>query len=69
MVICGGRKRMNYVVAFAICLIGTVLTALTGKDTYWMMVSDGNVALTLFIAWYLDKGRAKGINVNVNVSR
>ena len=61
---------MNYIAAFAICLIGTVLAALTrNPDIHWLMVSDGNVALSLFIAWFLDKDRTKGINVNINVSR
>ncbi len=43
---------MNYLMALALCLMGTVFAALTAdKDLYWLMVSDGNVALTLFVAW------------------
>ena len=61
---------MNYIMAGVICLTGSVLAVLTrNSDAHWLWVSDGNVALSLFIAWYLDKGRAKGMNININIRR
>lgn len=60
---------MNYIVAFAVCLMGTFISALGGRDIYWLLVSDGNVALALFIAWYLGKGKGFGIVLNINVER
>ncbi len=60
---------MNYVIAFAICLIGTVMASLTrNPDVHWLLVSDGNVALSLFIAWYLDSGKSP-LNININVKK
>ena len=44
--------------AFVIVCMGTVLTLLSGdKDWYWLAVSDLNVALALFIAWYFQRYR------------
>lgn len=49
------KTYWNYWIAMAVCLMGTVMAALTAdKDVYWLMVSDGNVAITLFIAAILD---------------
>lgn len=60
---------MNYIVAFAICLVGTVLAALTeSAHLHWLLISDGNVALHLFIAWYLGKGKVPG-SINIKVMR
>lgn len=60
---------MNYIVAFAICLVGTVLSALTRSlDVHWLLISDANVALHLFIAWYLGKGKGP-VNINLNINR
>ncbi len=58
---------MNYIMAFVICLLCTFLAWLTGKDPYWLFISDGNVALTLIIAWYLDKKHSKNFTVNINL--
>lgn len=62
---------MNCIGAFAIILIGTVLTALKDDgNAYWLLISDANVALALFIAWLFDKDPAKkGININFNIKR
>lgn len=49
---------MNYVFAFVLCLAGSVLHALTASGSlYWLLVSDANVAIWLWVAWYL--GRRK----------
>ena len=49
------KTYLNYWIAMAVCLMGTVMAALTAdKDVYWLMVSDGNVAIALFIAAILD---------------
>lgn len=43
---------MNYVFSLALCMSFTVFAALTGNsNTYWLIVSDFNVALWLFVAW------------------
>lgn len=50
---------MNYIFAFLLCLAGTVLTALGGSaNTYWLIVSDANVAIWLTVAYLLDRRRA-----------
>lgn len=47
---------MNYIVAFLLCVAGTVLNVLgRGENTYWLMVSDANVAIWLFVAWFLGR--------------
>lgn len=49
---------MNYVAAFVLCLACTLLSAL-GKSTEvkWLLMSDINVALWLFVAYFLDRER------------
>lgn len=45
----------NYLIAFALCIAGTVLTALSGDpDWHWLLVSDVNVAIWLLVAYWLD---------------
>lgn len=45
----------NYVMAFVLCLSGTVMAALTkSPDWYWLLVSDANVAIWLLVAYWLD---------------
>ncbi|MFA6125420.1 hypothetical protein [Sphingomonas sp.] len=47
---------MNYLIAWCLCIAGTVLTALgKGDDVKWLMVSDVNVTVWLFVAWAMDK--------------
>lgn len=51
---------MNYLLAFALCLAGTVIAALQNSpNLYWLITSDINVALWLFVAWALD-GKSRG---------
>jgi len=39
---------MNYLAAFFLCVAFTVMTALGGgKEVYWLIVSDVNVAIWL----------------------
>ena len=46
---------MNYFVSFLICVAATVMTYLSGsQDWHWLLVSDLNVAIFLFVAWFLD---------------
>lgn len=48
----------NYWVAAAFCVSGTVMAALGGKMNWnWLIVSDLNVLLFLFIAALLDNRR------------
>ncbi len=52
------KEYMNYWIAAAICLMGTVMTALGGSVKWkWLLVSDANVLLILFIAAMLDMRR------------
>lgn len=47
---------MNYLMAMAITLMGTMLAALgDSKNVYWLLVSDANVALGLFFAWFFER--------------
>lgn len=49
------RAAPNYVMAFVLCLAGTVMAALTkNPDWYWLLVSDANVAIWLLVAYWLD---------------
>ena len=49
---------MNHVFAFVLCLAFSVMHALTASDSlYWLVVSDINVAIWLWVAWHL--GRRK----------
>jgi len=58
---------MNYIIAFCIILLGTIFWELTGgKDTYWLLVSDGNVAIALILAWILDKKKPIIFNITLN---
>lgn len=58
---------MNYIIAFLVIFAGTILALISGdKDTYWLFVSDGNVAIALIIAWYLGRLEPpKKITVNL----
>lgn len=49
---------MNYVAAFVLCFACTLLSAL-GKSTEvkWLLMSDINVALWLFVAYFLGRKR------------
>ena len=50
---------MNYIVAFAIVAMSTVMAALSGyPDYHWLIVSDINVAIALFITWAFDGNRS-----------
>lgn len=52
---------MNYVVSFAMCLALTAIKTIRGDpDLYWLIVSDINVGVFLYIAWSLGQGD-KGI--------
>ena len=47
---------MNYLLSFAICLALTVMAALGDKgNVRWLLISDVNVALFLFMAWIFDR--------------
>jgi len=61
---------MNYLIAFAITIMGTILAALGDSQSIrWLIISDGNVALALFFAWYFDKGKlSRPINIVVNMN-
>lgn len=49
---------MNYIAAFMICLVGTVMAALSYyPNVKMLLISDVNVALHLWLAWWL--GRRK----------
>lgn len=51
---------MNYLMAFLFCIAGTLFHLLgSGDKAYWLMVSDANVALWLFVAWAMDKNRRR----------
>lgn len=46
---------MNYLIAFAVCMLFTILEA--NDDNYRrLLFSDGNVAFFLALAWVLDRG-------------
>ena len=46
----------HYLLAFLFCVSFTVLAALTGsKNVYWLVTSDINVAIWLWVAWLFDK--------------
>lgn len=48
----------NYIMAFALCLALTVMVSLTkNPNWYWLLVSDANVAIWLFVAYALDPHR------------
>lgn len=49
---------MDYIMAMVLCLAFTVMHALAASgELYWLLVSDVNVAIWLWVAWYL--GRRK----------
>jgi len=49
---------MNYLLSAAFTILGTVMALLSKyPDYYWLMVSDLNVALALFVAWITDPNR------------
>ena len=52
------KRYSNYIIAAALCGIGTIASVLgqTG-EWYWLLVSDANVALWLFVAAILDARR------------
>lgn len=53
------KEYANYWIAAALCVSGTVMTALGGDIKWkWLLVSDANVLLFLFIAAVLDCRRA-----------
>ncbi len=48
----------NYLLAFLLCISFTVLAALTGHTNLrWLVVSDINVAIWLWVAWLFDGRR------------
>lgn len=48
----------NYFIAFALCMAGTVMAALTkSPEWHWLLVSDMNVAIWLLVAYWLDPHR------------
>lgn len=48
---------MNYLLAFLLCVAFTVMAALGNNPSVkWLLISDVNVAIWLFVAWLLDKG-------------
>lgn len=52
------KEYANYWMAAAICVSGTVMTALSGDIKWkWLLVSDANVMLFLFIAALIDRRR------------
>ena len=52
---------MNYIAAFVIFLVGTVMAALSNyPDVKWLLLSDVNVALHLWLAWWLGR-RKQGV--------
>lgn len=59
---------MNYLISFAIIMMGTVLAALGDSPSVrWLLISDGNVALALFFAWWFDKGKInRPVNIVIN---
>ncbi len=43
---------MNYILSFLFCILGTIASALQNDgNTYWLLVSDANVFVFLFMAW------------------
>ena len=51
-------KAPNYIMAFAFCMAGTVMSALTkNPDWYWLLLSDANVAIWLLVAYWLDPNK------------
>ncbi len=50
------EKDMNYLIAWCLCIAGTILTALgDGDNVKWLAISDANVTIWLLVAWALDK--------------
>lgn len=48
----------NYLLAFLLCIAFTVFAALTGNDNLrWLVISDINVAIWLWVAWLFDSRR------------
>ena len=44
----------SFLLAFLLCVACTVMTAMGGvEDWYWLVVSDINVAIWLFVAYKL----------------
>jgi len=55
---------MNYLMSFCIIVLGTIFAALQGDGkVYWLLVSDCNVAVALFIAWLWDGKKCIKINI------
>jgi len=49
---------MNYIMAFVLCVAGTIFSALGDRpDLYWLIISDSNVAIWLIVAYLLDGKR------------
>jgi hypothetical protein len=45
----------NYLLYFFFCVSFTVFAALTGHDSLrWLVISDINVAIWLWVAWLFD---------------
>lgn len=47
---------MNYFISFLVCIACTAMAALgQHSEWYWLVVSDVNVAVFLYIAYQLEK--------------
>lgn len=56
---------MQYIIAWLLCISGTVMNALGGNlDWHWLAISDVNVTIWLAIA-YLIGERRKTTTVNI----
>lgn len=59
---------MNYLLALAFTAMGTVMAALSGyPDYHWLILSDVNVVIALFVAWLFD-GKAVAYTVRVETN-
>ena len=51
------QQKNNYILAFVLCL-GTTVLGLMGENGLdnikWFILSDINVAIYLFVAWFFD---------------
>lgn len=65
----GGWEAVNYVIAFTLCVACTVMTLLMESGSAkWLVISDINVAIWLFVAWLFHPRRSTAYTLHVSTT-
>ena len=60
---------MNYVIAFTLCVACTVMTLLMESGSAkWLIISDVNVAIWLFVAWLFHPRQSTAYTLHVSTT-